>query len=120
MMGRGGGRCNRLGERRGPRLAVHWGPGRRSWEPPMDADSRRWIKALSVSLCVHLWFNTSSSYCQLSPPVLQPNRPVALLPGESAALEIRGQNLEGASALLFADPRLKATDFKATKDQIRA
>src|SRR5689334_17639273 len=86
----------------------------------MNTDKRRRIKILSVLLCVHLWFNSPPSQAQIDPPLVRSSHPVAVIPGESVTLGIRGRNLEAASALLFEDARLKAVEINAAEDKVQA
>ncbi len=57
---------------------------------------------------------------QLTPPTLRALKPIGGAPGEVVAVELKGADLEGASALRFDDPRVKVEGLEATKETIKA
>ena len=88
----------------------------------MIADQRRWkcrIIFSSALICVPLGLN-SPCPAQLTPPTLGPPRPVGVSPGDAAEVTVRGSDLEGASALVFDDPRVKVEGISGGKDQLKA
>src|SRR4051812_34701409 len=56
---------------------------------------------------------------QLSPPTICGTRPIGAAPGERLTLELRGSDLDGASALAFEDARIHA-EVTAKADRLSA
>ena len=88
----------------------------------MNTDKLRWKDRkfkLSAFICVNLWL-ISPSVAQLTPPTLRTPRPVGVSPGEAAEVQFRGGDLDGATAIVFDDPRVKAEGLSGGKDQLKA
>jgi hypothetical protein len=56
---------------------------------------------------------------QMAPPSVLTARPVVLVPGQVTAVEIRGQFLDGASAVLFDDLDAKVEALEPAKDVLK-
>ncbi len=62
----------------------------------------------------------TSSLAQMAVPSIRGTKPRIVAAGPSSTVEIHGENLEGASAILFDDPDIKMEALEATKDRIKA
>lgn len=88
----------------------------------MNTDQRRWksgVIASSAFIGVHLWLN-SPARAQLTPPTLRTTKPVGLSPGAAAEITFRGSDLDGSTALVCDDPRVKVEGLTGGKDQLKA
>lgn len=87
--------------------------------PDLGTPARRalarvaWLAALTAA-------PPATAPAQLTPPTLRGWRPIGAAPGERLALEVRGAELERASAIRFDDPRVAVEGLEASKDAIRA
>ncbi len=55
---------------------------------------------------------------QLSPPTVHGARPIGAAPGETVTLHVRGADLAGVQALVFADERVRVEELKAEKSDV--
>lgn len=76
----------------------------------------RRLGLLALAACL----GVGEAHAQLTPPTLRTIKPLGASPGETIAVEIKGEDLEGASALRFDDPRLKVEGIESGKDAIKA
>lgn len=73
----------------------------------------RWLVGLV------LFTAPGSLLAQMTPPSVRSAKPLGIAPGKVSDLEIQGENLEGASAVLFDDLDAKVESIEATKDRIK-
>ncbi len=80
----------------------------RAWE-------RVWIVA-----CILFAILSSPALAQIASPSVRSTKPIGLVPGQSLTLEIRGENLNTASSLLFEDLAIKIEALESTEDVLKA
>ena len=61
----------------------------------------------------------ATTLAQMTPPVVVSAKPMGLVPGQVATLEIRGQFLDGASAVLFDGLDAKIESLEPAKDVLK-
>src|SRR5436305_11146574 len=80
---------------------------------------RREIRGAAGIAAVLFVLATNLTFAQLTPPTVRGVRPIGAAPGERVTLEISGSDLDGASALVFEDPGVKA-EVSASADRVTA
>lgn len=75
---------------------------------------------MRLGLAFVLWIAPVSALAQMTPPVVTSAKPMGLVPGQVATLEIRGQFLDGASAVLFDGLDAKVESLEPAKDVLKA